>query len=100
MKLREYVTTTPTVGFNVETVEYENIDVTVRDVVGQDQIRLLWAHYYQNVQGFIFVIDTNDRDRIEDTHEELSTNEHARKEKSKEFRDADLGDRRARGPAW
>ena len=66
LKLREYVTTIPTVGFNVETVEYENIDVTVRDVVGQDQIRLLWRHYYQNVQGFIFVIYINDRDRIED----------------------------------
>ena len=52
MKLREYVTTTPTVGFNVETVEYENIDVTVRDVVGQDQIRPPWRHYSQNVQGF------------------------------------------------
>ena len=76
LKLREYVTTTPTVGFNVETVEYENIDVTVRDVVsqdvvGQDQIRPPRRHYYQNVQGFIFVIDTNDRDRIEGTHEDM-----------------------------
>ena len=32
MKLGEYVTTIPTIGFNVETVEYENIDVTIRDV--------------------------------------------------------------------
>ena len=44
LKLGEYVTTIHTIGFNVETVEYENIDVTVRDVVGQDQIRLLWRH--------------------------------------------------------
>ena len=71
LKLREDVNTIPTVGFKVETVEYENIDVTVRDVVGQDQIRLLWRHYYQNVQGFIFVIDTNDRDRIDGTHEDM-----------------------------
>ena len=69
------MTTIPTVGFKVETVEYENIDVTVRDVVGQDQIRLLWRHYYQNVQGFIFVIDTNDRDRIEGTHEDMRLEE-------------------------
>ena len=36
LKLREDVNTIPTVGFKMETVEYENIDVTVRDVVGQD----------------------------------------------------------------
>ena len=65
------MTAIPTVGFNVETVEYENIDVTVRDVVGQDQMRLPWRHYYQNVQGYIFAIDTNDRDRIEGTHEDM-----------------------------
>ena len=70
LKLREDVNTIPTVGFKMETVEYENIDVTVRDVVGQDQIRLLWRHYYQNVQGYIFAIDTNDRDRVEDTRED------------------------------
>ena len=66
MKLREYVTTIPTIGFKVETVECKNIDVNIRDVVGQDQIRPPWRQYYQNVQGFIFVIGTNDRDRIED----------------------------------
>ena len=90
----------PVIGFNVETVECENIDATVRNVGGQDQKRLLWRHYYQYVQGSIFVIDTNDRNRIEDTHEEPSTNEHVRKVKSKEFRDAHLGDRRAREPIW
>ena len=36
LKLGEYVTTIPAIGFNVETVEYENIGVTVRDVGGQD----------------------------------------------------------------
>ena len=40
MKLGEYVTTIPAIDFNVETVEYENIDITVRDVVGQDNYLL------------------------------------------------------------
>ena len=38
-------------GFNVETVEYKNISFTVWDVGGQDKIRPLWRHYYQNTQG-------------------------------------------------
>ena len=64
LKLGEIVTTIPTIGkltnsflrwsnakgFNVETVEYKNISFTVWDVGGQDKIRPLWRHYYQNTQ--------------------------------------------------
>ena len=42
LKLGEIVTTIPTIGFNVETVEYKNINFTVWDVGGQDKIRPLW----------------------------------------------------------
>lgn len=38
-------------GFNVETVEFKNISFTVWDVGGQDKIRPLWRHYFQNTQG-------------------------------------------------
>lgn len=44
------------VGFNVETVEYKNINFTVWDIGGQDKIRPLWKHYYQNTQGRPFQI--------------------------------------------
>merc|ERR1712178_647173 len=72
LKLGEVVTTIPTIGFNVETVEYKNINFSVWDVGGQDKIRKLWRYYYQNTQGLIFVIDSNDRDRIEDARGELA----------------------------
>merc|ERR1712187_27562 len=71
LKLSEVVTTIPTIGFNVETVEYKNINFTVWDVGGQSKIRPLWRHYYQGTRGLIFVIDSSDRDRIEDAREEL-----------------------------
>jgi len=38
-------------GFNVEIVEYKNISFTVWDVGGQDKIRPLWRHYFNNTQG-------------------------------------------------
>jgi len=76
LKLGEVVTTIPTIGFNVETVEYKNISFTVWDVGGQDKIRPLWRHYYQNTQGIIFVVDSNDRDRID----ESNSSEHSAKE--------------------
>ncbi|KAG5448112.1 hypothetical protein CRM22_005850 [Opisthorchis felineus] len=72
LKLGEIVTTIPTIGFNVETVEYKNISFTVWDVGGQDKIRPLWRHYFQNTQGLIFVVDSNDYERIGEAREELS----------------------------
>lgn len=69
LKLGDVVTTIPTVGFNVETVEYKNISFTVWDVGGQDKIRPLWRHYYQNTQAIIFVVDSNDRERIDDSRD-------------------------------
>ncbi len=44
---------------------------TVWDVGGQDKIRQLWKHYFQNTQALIFVVDSSDRDRIEIAKEEL-----------------------------
>merc|ERR1712207_32780 len=72
LKLGEVVTTIPTIGFNVETVEYKNLSFTVWDVGGQDKIRPLWRHYYQGTNGLIYVVDSNDRDRVEDAREELT----------------------------
>ncbi|XP_004931759.1 ADP-ribosylation factor 2 [Bombyx mandarina] len=72
LKLGEIVTTIPTIGFNVETVEYKNISFTVWDVGGQDKIRPLWRHYYQNTQGLIFVVDSSDRKRIAEAENELA----------------------------
>ncbi|KAK4467373.1 hypothetical protein MN116_008858 [Schistosoma mekongi] len=71
LKLGEVVTTIPTIGFNVETVEYKKISFTVWDVGGQDKIRPLWRHYFQNTQGLIFVVDSNDSERIGEAAQEL-----------------------------
>ncbi|CAN8073560.1 unnamed protein product [Agarophyton chilense] len=71
LKLGEIVTTIPTIGFNVETVDYKNVKFTVWDVGGQDKIRPLWRHYFQNTQGLIYVVDSNDRDRIPEARDEL-----------------------------
>jgi ADP-ribosylation factor protein 1 len=53
-------------------VEYKNINFTVWDVGGQDKIRPLWRHYFQNTQGLIFVVDSNDRERVSEARDELN----------------------------
>ena len=55
----------------METVNYKNISFTVWDVGGQDVIRPLWRHYFAKAQGLIFVVDSNDRERIKIARDEL-----------------------------
>lgn len=71
LKLGEVVTTIPTIGFNVETVEYKNISFTVWDVGGQGKIRPLWRHYFNNTSAIIYVVDSNDPQRMAESKEEL-----------------------------
>ncbi|KAG0325759.1 hypothetical protein BGZ99_000204 [Dissophora globulifera] len=67
LKMGDVVTTLPTIGFSIETVQYKNITFTAFDVGGQNQYR-----HFQNAQGIIFVVDSNDRNRISEAREELS----------------------------
>ena len=59
------------VGFNVETVTYKNVKFNVWDVGGQDKIRPLWRHYYTGTQGLVFVVDSQDRERVDEAKQEL-----------------------------
>ena len=56
--------TIPTIGFNVETVRFKGMSMTLWDIGGQDRLRSLWKHYYHSCTGVVFVIDANDRERL------------------------------------
>ena len=72
MKLNETVNTIPTIGFNVETLQYKNLEFNCWDIGGQFKLRGLWSHYFENTQGLIFVVDSNDADRIAESAEALN----------------------------
>ena len=63
--------TVPTIGFNVEEVEYKSINMTVWDVGGQDKIRPLWRHYFRNTDALIWLVDSADTERLETAYDEL-----------------------------
>ena len=72
VKLNEQISTIPTIGFNVETVTpVKGVTFTVWDVGGQQKIRQLWGHYFQDSKGLIYVVDSSDRDRLTESAEEL-----------------------------
>ena len=57
IKLNEVVTTIPTIGFNVETVQpVKGLQFTVWDIGGQQKIRQLWRQYFYNSEGICLLI--------------------------------------------
>jgi len=44
-------------------VQYKNVLFTVWDVGGQEKLRPLWRHYFNNTDGLIYVVDSQDRER-------------------------------------
>merc|ERR1711974_660 len=63
--------TTPTIGFNVETVEINNVTIHCYDLGGQTEIRNLWKEYLSTARGLVFVIDYQDTERYGDAKEWL-----------------------------
>uniref|UniRef100_A0A7N0U5C2 ADP-ribosylation factor n=1 Tax=Kalanchoe fedtschenkoi TaxID=63787 RepID=A0A7N0U5C2_KALFE len=73
LQIGEVLSTVPTIGFNVEKVQYKNVMFTVWDVGGQEKLRPLWRHYFNNTDGLIYVVDSLDRERIGKAKAEFQT---------------------------
>ena len=71
MKLNEVINTIPTIGFNVETFQYKQIEFTCWDIGGQFKLRTLWSHYFDQVDALVYVVDSADTERIEENAETL-----------------------------
>eukprot|EP00735_Rhodelphis_limneticus_P003826 TRINITY_DN15353_c0_g1::TRINITY_DN15353_c0_g1_i1::g.22700::m.22700 TRINITY_DN15353_c0_g1::TRINITY_DN15353_c0_g1_i1::g.22700 ORF type:complete len:179 (-),score=11.73,sp/Q7RVM2/ARF_NEUCR/53.53/5e-61,Arf/PF00025.16/1.5e-53,G-alpha/PF00503.15/0.22,G-alpha/PF00503.15/7.6e-07,Miro/PF08477.8/6.5e-08,SRPRB/PF09439.5/8e-07,Ras/PF00071.17/3.3e-06,ABC_tran/PF00005.22/0.00016,Gtr1_RagA/PF04670.7/0.00024,MMR_HSR1/PF01926.18/0.0021,NACHT/PF05729.7/58,NACHT/PF05729.7/0.012,GTP_EFTU/PF00009.22/42,GTP_EFTU/PF00 len=67
------VPTTPgCIGFNVETTQYKNIHITSFEVgISQHNCKILWSHYFQDSDAVVFVVDSTDRDQLEEARTEL-----------------------------
>ena len=63
----------PTQGFNVKSVETEGFKLNVWDIGGQRKIREFWSNYFDQTDALIYVIDSADRKRLEESGEELAS---------------------------
>nr|XP_003416176.2 ADP-ribosylation factor-like protein 14 [Loxodonta africana] len=80
LKLAQSVVTIPTIGFNVEMIQLEkSLLLTVWDVGGQEKMRTVWDYYCENTDGLVYVVDSADKRRLEDSRREFEhilKNEH------------------------
>jgi small GTP-binding protein len=70
-RMGQHVSTIPTMDFNVERWKYKGTTFSVWDVGGQDSIRPLWRHHLTGTQGLVYVVDSNDRERVRKAASEL-----------------------------
>ncbi|KAK2818020.1 hypothetical protein Q7C36_021953 [Tachysurus vachellii] len=66
--------TSPTIGFNVVTLELnKKTMLTVWDVGGQGSLRSNWRYYLEGCKALVFVVDSSDRPRMEEAKMALKT---------------------------
>ena len=68
----EITNVTPTAGFNIKTILMSNFRLSVWDIGGQKAIRPYWKQFYDSTDALIYVINSADKKRVEETGEELS----------------------------
>ncbi len=62
----------PTQGFNVKSLVQNDVTLNVWDIGGQKSIRPYWRNYFEHTDALIYVIDSADQIRMEETGVELN----------------------------
>ena len=57
----------PTKGFNVKTICKDGFKLNVWDIGGQSAIRTYWENYYDRTDALVFVVDSSDDYRLDET---------------------------------
>ncbi|KAL4433172.1 hypothetical protein ABPG74_010867 [Tetrahymena malaccensis] len=71
MKLGQYIQNLPTIQFNVESVEYKNIKLTIWDIAAQQNLRELYRHYSKGKYALIYVLDSTNPNRMDEAKQTI-----------------------------
>merc|ERR1712050_449241 len=61
----------PTQGFNIKSLVQDGFKLNVWDIGGQKTIRPYWSNYFESSDALVYVIDSSDRRRLEESGSEL-----------------------------
>lgn len=71
LKGEDVHTISPTLGFDINTLEFETYKLNLWDVGGQQTIRAYWRNYFEETDAIIWVVDSADMMRMGDCRKEL-----------------------------
>ncbi|KAI5959555.1 uncharacterized protein KGF55_005199 [Candida pseudojiufengensis] len=61
----------PTMGFEINTIEYKNYTLNIWDIGGQTTLRSFWNNYFDKTDLIIWVIDSLSENRLQESFKEL-----------------------------
>ena len=61
----------PTQGFNIKSVVQDGFKLNVWDIGGQQSIRPYWSNYFESSDALVYVVDSSDERRLEESSMEL-----------------------------
>ena len=62
----------PTIGLNVGKIEMGKTRISFWDLGGQSDLQSIWQTYYPDCHGIIFMVDSSDKDRMQECRKVLS----------------------------
>ena len=68
MSQEDISTIMPTQGFNLKSLQQDNLKLSMWDIGGQQAIRPYWKNYYKDTDALIYVVDSADEQRIDECH--------------------------------
>ncbi|CDF33531.1 Putative uncharacterized protein [Chondrus crispus] len=71
LKGEDVHTVSPTLGFDIDTMDFDGYRLNIWDVGGQQTIRAYWRNYFEQTDGIIWVVDSADTRRLADCRKEL-----------------------------
>jgi small GTP-binding protein len=63
----------PTIGLGQKTLLYDDLQVTFYDLGGNSKFRSVWQRFYAELWGFLWVIDSSDENRFEESIQVLES---------------------------
>ncbi|KAF6206742.1 hypothetical protein GE061_017978 [Apolygus lucorum] len=70
---------TTTVGLNIGKIDIAGVRLNFWDLGGQEELQSLWDKYYAECHAIIYIVDSNDRERIpesKETFDKMISSEH------------------------
>ncbi|NXS12976.1 ARL14 protein, partial [Neodrepanis coruscans] len=72
LRYKDAFLTVPTIGFNVDMIEAgKGFTLTFWDVGGQEKMRQLWGTFLEGTDGLMYVVDSSDKRRLEESRREF-----------------------------
>lgn len=72
LRYKDAFLTMPTIGFNVDMIEAgKDFTLTFWDVGGQKKMRELWSNFLEDIDGLLYVVDSSDKRRLEESRREF-----------------------------